>query len=105
YRRLATRGPRADRLVAYTREEIVVVAPRLVYPLLRLDERGVPSLRFTEEHVLLPKRCAPRYLNVLTDTPVTVDKTHEAPRVWTSDLFADLPVAVLVPQTAGDERR
>ena len=99
YRRLATRGPRADRVVAFARGEVIVAVPRLVYPLLRLDESGRPAVRFTTEHLVLPKRSPRRYVNVLAGTLLDAGPLDQQPALAVRDLFADLPAAVLVPES------
>lgn len=100
YRRLAARGPRADRLVAFARGEVIVAVPRLVYPLLRLDESGRPAVRFTTEHLVLPKRSPRQYVNVLTDTVLDAGPMDRQPSLSVRELFADIPVAVLVPASS-----
>ena len=98
YRRLAARGPRADRIVAFARGDVIVAVPRLVYPLLRLDESGHPAVRFTTEYLVLPKSSPRRYVNVLTNARLDAGPPDQQPKLAVRDLFADIPVAVLVPQ-------
>lgn len=100
YRRLTVRGPRADRLVAYLRGDTIVIAPRLVYPLVRVDGDGVPALRFTTEDVRLPKRFAGTLTNVLTGKRLTLSPGTGEIRLPVAGLMSEFPVAVLVPSSS-----
>jgi (1->4)-alpha-D-glucan 1-alpha-D-glucosylmutase len=97
YRRLLTGGRRADRLVAFARDQILVVVPRLVYPLLRVGEDGVPALSFTNESVTLPSKAPRRYVNAFTRKKIEVAEKASRPRLNVSEILNDFPVAVLIP--------
>ena len=98
YRRLSAGGPHAASVVAYARERIVVVAPRLVYRILRRGERGEPILDFTNEHVTLPRSFPTRFANVFTNAAVEIESSGSTRRrLSVAELFKDFPVAVLVP--------
>lgn len=96
YRRLAVGGKRAASIVAYARDRIVVVAPRLVYPVLKRSKDGLPVLEFGNEHVTLPPNFPRRFRNAFTGAIVEVDPSPR-PRLLVQALFTDFPVAVLVP--------
>lgn len=97
YKRLGVRGRRAARIVAYARGDALVAVPRLVYPMLRLGADGPPALTFTNEFALLPKRSPRHWVNVFTQRELEAEAADSAVRLPAERLFADLPVAVLVP--------
>jgi (1->4)-alpha-D-glucan 1-alpha-D-glucosylmutase len=96
YRRLPTTGRRADRIVAFSREQIVVAAPRLVYRILRLRD-GLPELGFSNEQLSLPAKFPRRFVSAFTGQEVAVTVDGSRMRLAAAELFRDLPVAVLVP--------
>jgi (1->4)-alpha-D-glucan 1-alpha-D-glucosylmutase len=98
YRRLGKGGRRAASVVAFARDRIVVVAPRLVYPILRLGDDGMPRLGFTNEYVNLPGKFPRRFTNVFTNAPLEVGGTADRARLWVGELLEHFPVAVLVPE-------
>jgi (1->4)-alpha-D-glucan 1-alpha-D-glucosylmutase len=94
YRRLAVGGRRADHIVAFSRANVVVVAPRLVYRLLRVRADGTPVLGFDNEYVTLPAKFPQRFVNVFTAKEVVTQRAAR-PRIDIAELFAQFPVAVL----------
>jgi (1->4)-alpha-D-glucan 1-alpha-D-glucosylmutase len=96
YRRLTAGGKRASSIVAYARDRIVVVAPRLVYPVLKRSDDGFPIFEFRNENVTLPPSFPRRFRNVFTGAIVDVE-SGSRPRLTAQTLLADFPVAVLVP--------
>ncbi|MGH7683162.1 MAG: malto-oligosyltrehalose synthase, partial [Vulcanimicrobiaceae bacterium] len=96
YRRLSAGGKRAASIVAYARDRIVVVAPRLVYSLLKRSKDGLPVFEFGSEYVTLPPNFPRRFRNIFTGAIVEADSSGR-PRLMVQALFADFPVAVLVP--------
>jgi (1->4)-alpha-D-glucan 1-alpha-D-glucosylmutase len=96
YRALETAGARPEHLVAFARDDIVVVVPRLVRRLIeRID--GSPKLKFGDERVLLGPAAATRYVNRFTGKTVEVSEGPGGLGIDARALFADFPVAVLVP--------
>jgi (1->4)-alpha-D-glucan 1-alpha-D-glucosylmutase len=96
YRRITTGGRHSDRLLAFARDDVLVIAPRLVYRILRVRESGIPELGFANEYVYLPSKSAKRYRNIFTGEMVDAIPGGRA-RLMVHDLLQDLPVAVLVP--------
>ena len=96
YRRLAAGGQRAASLVAYARDRIVVIAPRLVYPILQRSADGLPIFAFRNEHVTLPENFPRHFRNVFTGAVVQIESSGR-PRLSAQTVFEDFPVAVLVP--------
>jgi (1->4)-alpha-D-glucan 1-alpha-D-glucosylmutase len=96
YRRLPTTGRRADRIVSFAREQVVIVAPRLVYRMLRLRD-GMPELSFTNEQISLPVKFPRRFVNAFTGRHVAATVEGSRVRLSGAELLRDLPVAVLVP--------
>ena len=89
YATLAAQGPWSDRIVAFARGDIVVVAPRLVRPLLDPDAAG-PSLRLAEERLPVP---AGVYIERFTGARIeAVDGS-----ISLAALLNRFPVAVLLP--------
>jgi (1->4)-alpha-D-glucan 1-alpha-D-glucosylmutase len=96
YAGLEVTGPLADRIVAFARTDIIVIAPRLVRNLVRVGETG-PRLGFGDESIVVPPGSAARYRDLFTDAPVAVE--NGAIRV--APLLGSFPVSVLLP--AGDD--
>jgi len=89
YVALAAQGPWSDRIVAFARNEIVVVAPRLVRPLLDPDA-AAPALRLSEERLPVP---AAAYTERFTGARIeAVDGS-----ISLAALLNRFPVAVLLP--------
>jgi (1->4)-alpha-D-glucan 1-alpha-D-glucosylmutase len=97
YRRLPTTGRRADRIVAFAREQIVVAAPRLVYRMLRLRHGGVPELSFDGEQISVPAKFPRRFVNIFSGEKIAATVDGSRSRLAAAELFRDLPVAVIVP--------
>jgi (1->4)-alpha-D-glucan 1-alpha-D-glucosylmutase len=97
YRSLRTGGRHGNSLVAYARDHVIVVAPRLVYPVLRRMDDGMPHLDFSNEYVALTSKLSGRYTNIFTNEEVHVESTRR-PRLDARTLLKDFPVAVLVPK-------
>lgn len=97
YRHLGCGGPYRDRIVAFTRDRLVVAVPRLVYRILRTSDDGLPALGFTAEYISLPQKFPRRFVNVLTGEPVDALAGASRTRLIAADLFRTLPVAVLEP--------
>jgi (1->4)-alpha-D-glucan 1-alpha-D-glucosylmutase len=97
YRPLPCFGSQARRLVAFARERLVVVVPRLVNGALRWSDDGTPMLAFPDERIRLPRSFATDYRNVLTGEHVAADEHEAHPHVMARGLFASFPVAVLEP--------
>jgi len=89
YVRLAAQGPWSDRIVAVARGDIVVVAPRLVRPLLDPD-RAEPTLRLAEERLPVP---AAAYIERFTGARIEA----EGGSISLAALLNRFPVAVLLP--------
>ncbi|MBV8425096.1 MAG: malto-oligosyltrehalose synthase, partial [Candidatus Eremiobacteraeota bacterium] len=98
YRGLGTGGKHGTSVVAFAREQIVVVVPRLVYPLLRVGADGLPKLEFTNEVVRLPANFPRTFTNVFTGETVTARSEERRLRLDVATLLTDFPVAVLVPE-------
>ena len=97
YRPLAAVGTHASRLVAFTRgqgsEAVLVVAPRLVDPLMQGASRPLPPVTaWAETGIPLPPDLAARPLtDLLTGMPVTIDGSF----LRADQALASLPVALL----------
>jgi (1->4)-alpha-D-glucan 1-alpha-D-glucosylmutase len=93
YVALQATGPWSDRIVAFARGDIIVVAPRLVRPFLDLDA-AVPRLRLSEERLPVP---AATYRERFTGARI------EAPdgTISLAALLNRFPIAVLLPIVAG----
>lgn len=92
YEALEVRGPLSQHVVAFAREGIVVVVPRLVRSVL--TEARIPAVAFGDEVVVLSSSSPKRYRNVFTDTFVDVGMEHT---IRVADVLRDFPVAVLEP--------
>ena len=90
YRALATAGSGAESIVAFARGEIVVAAPRLI----RSRLRGGVRIGFGDERIDTERPNA-RYRSVLDGRAIGADADGH---VAAGDLFANAPLAVLVPE-------
>jgi (1->4)-alpha-D-glucan 1-alpha-D-glucosylmutase len=99
YRPLETTGARADHLVAFARDDIVVVVPRLVR---RLIERtgGTPRVVFEDERVHLGSEGPSRYVEWLTGRTIEVAGGPGGRSIDARTLFETFPAAVLVAEPA-----
>jgi (1->4)-alpha-D-glucan 1-alpha-D-glucosylmutase len=98
YLPLASDGGDGERIVAYMRDDIVVAVPRLVHK--RVDGADGLRIAFEDERVLLPGGATERYVDWLTGAQVAVRRDDTGRFLRASDLFATLPVAVLVAEKA-----
>lgn len=101
YLPLETRGPNADRVVAFARisdaTRLVIVAPRLVAPLLS-ENAGIriPAAAWRDTAVRLPagdRDCT--WHDILNGTPRTVSADREGAWLPVASLLTTLPVAAL----------
>ncbi|MDP8929412.1 MAG: malto-oligosyltrehalose synthase, partial [Actinomycetota bacterium] len=98
YQPLSIEGASADRMVAFARTHegttAVIVAPRLVAPLLEGAELPLPpAAAWADTRVLLPEEWADGSLsNVLTRRKHAPSGKH----IVVADLLADLPLALLL---------
>ncbi len=93
YTPLTVTGARSDRVIAYARAGIMVVAPRLVHDIVR-DADGAPRLVFGDEVIELPAGAAHRYRDIFTDA--TIDAADG--RLAVGAVLGAFPVSVLVPE-------
>jgi (1->4)-alpha-D-glucan 1-alpha-D-glucosylmutase len=103
YRALTPSGPRADRLVAFAREQghevCVTVAPRLVAGLLEGDARStrLPPEKFAGTLVPVPGlRPGDRIRDALTLELRTLRASEQGAALAVDELFSTLPLAVLI---------
>jgi (1->4)-alpha-D-glucan 1-alpha-D-glucosylmutase len=94
YVALETSGTRREHLIAFTREGIVTLVPRLVRRLLVRDERSM-RLAFDDERVRLPRDAPRSYRDIFTGAAYAAD---ESGRLGAAAILGRFPVAVLVPQ-------
>ena len=95
YTTLETSGSRAEHLVAFARDDVVVVAPRLVRRLL--EHLDSPKHVFTDERIVLNPGAPRTYTDRFTGAAHSAKIDAEAPFLEARELFADFPVAVLEP--------
>ncbi|MGH7714965.1 MAG: hypothetical protein ACREML_03105, partial [Vulcanimicrobiaceae bacterium] len=96
YRSLRVGGRRRNSLVAYARDDIIIVAPRLVYPIFKRTDEGMPYLDWTNEYIALTAKLPRRYTNIFTNAEVRIENERR-PRLDAVNLLKDFPVAVLLP--------
>ncbi|HEY8495181.1 MAG TPA: malto-oligosyltrehalose synthase [Myxococcota bacterium] len=103
YLPLAAEGRHADRVVAFARigrsARVVVVAPRLIAPLLPPGGGlRIPPDAWGDTRLRLPEPLAGGFRDLLRDAPLAADARVPIP---VARLLAPLPVAVLVACDAG----
>ncbi|MBC5799926.1 MAG: malto-oligosyltrehalose synthase [Candidatus Eremiobacteraeota bacterium] len=94
YTPLETGGARAGHLVAFERDGIIVVVPRLVR---RLLTNGALTLAFGDETVRLPGRGPARYAERFTGATVATREDADGRYLAAADLLNPFPAAVLEP--------
>jgi (1->4)-alpha-D-glucan 1-alpha-D-glucosylmutase len=101
YAPLEVRGERAEHVVAFAREGIVVVVPRLVRVLVAPGQNGpdLPALRYGNERVLLRSWDDRPFVELFTGQRVDVRDAAQTAYLDVADLLGRFPVAVLVPAT------
>jgi (1->4)-alpha-D-glucan 1-alpha-D-glucosylmutase len=93
YTPLEVTGSAADRVIAFARDTIIVVVPRLVRGLVRADD-GMPRVRLGDQTVTLPPAAAANYRDIFTDATIK----SEDGKLTVSAVLGDFPVSVLVPE-------
>ena len=103
YAPLDVRGERADHVVAFAREDLVVVVPRLVRALIdRKDgSAGLPPLEFEDERVRLRPTGATRFVERFTGETIEAREDGEGTYLDVPELLRRFPVAALVPSALG----
>ena len=99
YEPLATSGERAEQLVAFARDDIVVVVPRLVRRLLDRDALGL-RVDFEDERITLRDGAPLRYRDAVTGAIQEATPSNGIAALQARDLFSVLPVAVLIPEAS-----
>ena len=93
---LATTGPDAARIVAFAREDLVVVTPRLALRMLAPGD-GPPALAFDDETIRLPEDAPRAYIDRLTGARFEPETDAQGAYLRAADVLHAFPVAVLVP--------
>jgi len=96
YVALDTTGVHADHLVAYARDAILVVVPRLVRKLVGRDDAET-RLFFDDERIRLPTTSAPRYIDRFTGAHIAAQSDERGAYFSAATLLTPFPIAVLVP--------
>ena len=96
YAPLETTGKFGDHVVAFLRDDIVVVVPRLVRRLMARD--GAPlRIAFGNERVRLPASAPRRFVDRFTGKSIEAASEPAGGFLNVPDILRDFPVAVLVP--------
>jgi (1->4)-alpha-D-glucan 1-alpha-D-glucosylmutase len=93
---LETTGAHAESLVAFLRDDILVVTPRLVRDLLARDDASL-ELAFGDECVRLPGNGVRRYVDRLTGRTFETHADGDGIALQARDILSTFPVAVLEP--------
>jgi (1->4)-alpha-D-glucan 1-alpha-D-glucosylmutase len=96
YAPLETTGKFGDHVVAFLRDDVVVVVPRLVRRLMARD--GAPlRIAFGNERVRLPASAPRRFVDRFTGKSIEAASEPAGGFLNVPDILRDFPVAVLVP--------
>ncbi|HEX5795854.1 MAG TPA: malto-oligosyltrehalose synthase, partial [Geminicoccaceae bacterium] len=103
YTALAAAGSHAERVVAFARRSgeaaVLVVAPRLVAPLLRDADRPLPpAAAWSDTSIELPEGWPE---GGLVDELTGAERRPQSGRLALSEALAELPVALLTPAASG----
>jgi (1->4)-alpha-D-glucan 1-alpha-D-glucosylmutase len=93
YTPLEVSGPHSEHVIAFARTDVIVIAPRLVRRLVRLDE-PIPRLAFGEERIALPPDSTTRMRDIFTAAEIDAQDR----RISVGDVLGAFPVSVLVPR-------
>jgi (1->4)-alpha-D-glucan 1-alpha-D-glucosylmutase len=93
---LETTGERAESLVAFLRDDILIVTPRLVRDLLARDDASL-EIAFGDERVRLPGSEVRRYVDRFTGRTFETSVDADGTILQARDLLSTFPVAVLEP--------
>ena len=96
YAQLETTGTHAEHLVAFARDGIVVVVPRLVRSVSERSEES-PRLVYRDETVRLGAHEAARFTDRFTARTIEVRHDADGAYLQAAEIFGGFPVAVLVP--------
>jgi (1->4)-alpha-D-glucan 1-alpha-D-glucosylmutase len=104
YTALGAAGRHAERVVAFARRTaeaaVLVVAPRLVAPLLRDADRPLPpAAAWVDTSIELPEGWPE---GSLVDELTGAQRPPQSGRLALSEALAELPVALLTPSASGD---
>ena len=104
YTALGAAGRHAERVVAFARRTaeaaVLVVAPRLVAPLLRDADRPLPpAAAWVDTSIELPEGWPE---GSLVDELTGAQRPPQSGRLALSEALAELPVALLTPRASGD---
>jgi (1->4)-alpha-D-glucan 1-alpha-D-glucosylmutase len=97
YVALETEGTHAEHVVAFMRDDLVVVTPRLVRRTIDRESAAL-ALRYGDERVRLPAGGAAAYVERFTGRSFEPGLDDAGRYLEASSLFASFPVAVLVPR-------
>jgi (1->4)-alpha-D-glucan 1-alpha-D-glucosylmutase len=92
YTPLTIEGTLADHIVAFARTDVIVIAPRLVHNLVRLEVSG-PRLELGDETISLPAGAPARFRDIFTGASIDVLDD----RISAGAALGAFPVSVLVP--------
>jgi (1->4)-alpha-D-glucan 1-alpha-D-glucosylmutase len=92
YEALEVSGSRVDRVVAFARTDVIVIAPRLVRALLRNGEAG-PGVAFDDETITLPRGAPEHFRDIFTGATLAAN----GGRLNVRAALGAFPVSVLVP--------
>ena len=96
YSPLGTSGRRGSELVAFSRDGIVVVTPRLAHGALDRDESTL-RVRYEDERVALAPDAPTQYVDRFTGRSLATHRDGSDHYLAVADLLSGFPVAVLVP--------
>ncbi len=96
YAPLETTGPQGEKLVAYARERIVVVVPRLVRSVFAPRD-GAPRVAYGREAIRLRSVDAARFVDRFTGRVISAHTDADGTYLEAAELLSTFPVAVLVP--------
>ncbi len=96
YAALETTGTLADHVVAFTREDVVTIVPRLVRGLLDRDRRDL-RLRCDDVCIRLHASAAERYRDRFTGALLVTDRDDRGAFLTAKAALTPFPVAVLEP--------
>jgi (1->4)-alpha-D-glucan 1-alpha-D-glucosylmutase len=93
---LDTTGTRAEHLVAFVRDDVIVVTPRLVRRAIERDG-GTLRLRYEDERIRIRPADVRRYVDRFTGAAWEPSQDEDGAYFEASGLLGDFVVAVLVP--------
>lgn len=114
YEPLRAKGQRSENVCSFLRrhkkEWVLTAVPRFTSDAVDHEQPGINPAKWKDSRLMLPPRAPLHWVNVFTEKPLNTKGTGSSKWLTISDLFADLPFALLAgsslkPKQTHEEER